>query len=54
MFNKAKINTLHIEKSQQFTTINLLPSLIVRKGCNSLKLDEILGGCKMMIIAPIP
>lgn len=54
MFNKAKINKLHFEKSQQFTTINLLPSLIVRKGCNSPKLDETLRGCRMMIIAHVP
>lgn len=54
MFNKAKINKLHFEKSQQFTTINLLPSLIVCKGCHSPKLDEILRECKMMIIAHIP
>ena len=52
---KAKINKLHIEKSQQFNIIHLL--FTITQGTQSLqnpKLGEILRGCKIMILSHLP
>lgn len=52
---KAKINKLHIEKSQQFNIIHLLFTIThcIQRFQNP-KLGEILSGWKIMIISHIP